>query len=391
MSPRRTTPGHPTAPRTGRPRTWLIAGVAAGAVGIWTVNARRSAPALPEATHAIAALPGFLPTVSNPTASLGVAPEGMVWIPGGEFSMGAADLTDPQDVVGMQATADARPIHRVVVDGFWIDRTEVTNDRFAAFVEATGYVTVAERPLRAEDFPGVPPASLVPGSAVFTPPGHAVPLDNELRWWTYVKGANWRRPLGPGSSIAGRGHYPVVHVGFEDANAYARWAGKRLPTEAEWEFAARGGLAGMRYPWGDEFRPDGRWMANSHQGHFPDHDGADDGFAGVGPVGRFPANGYGLFDVAGNVWEWVSDWYRPDYYATLAATGAVARNPQGPSSSFDPDEPGVAKRVHRGGSFLCTDQYCSRYLVGTRGKGEVVSGTNHLGFRCVKASTPADE
>jgi formylglycine-generating enzyme required for sulfatase activity len=308
----------------------------------------------------------------------------MVWIPGGEFSMGAADPADGRDVVGMQATTDSRPIHRVMVDGFWMDRTEVTNDQFAAFVEATGYVTVAERTPRAEDFPGAPAGSLVPGSVVFAPPHHPVPLDNDLQWWTYARGANWRQPSGPGSTIGGKGDHPVVHVAYDDAEAYARWAGKRLPTEAEWEFAARGGLTGALYPWGDEFRPGGRWMANSHQGHFPDHDAASDGVAGIGPVRRFPANGSGLFDVAGNVWEWVSVWYRPDYYATLAAAARPARNPQGPAASLDPAEPGVAKRVHRGGSFLCTDQYCSRYMVGTRGKGEVTTGTNHLGVRCVK-------
>jgi formylglycine-generating enzyme len=178
-----------------------------------------------------------------------------------------------------------------------------------------------------------------------------------------------------------------VHVAYEDAVAYATWAGKRLPTEAEWEFAARGGLTGQVYPWGNAFRKDGQWMANSHQGHFPDRDTGDDRFTGIAPVAQFPANGYGLYDVGGNVWEWVSDWYRPDYYAQLAAPGGIARNPQGPASSFDPDEPGVMKRVHRGGSFLCTDEYCSRYMVGTRGKGDVSTGTNHLGFRCV--SSPA--
>jgi formylglycine-generating enzyme len=175
----------------------------------------------------------------------------------------------------------------------------------------------------------------------------------------------------------------VVHVAFDDAVAYAKWAGKRLPTEAEWEFAARGGLSGKLYPWGDEFMPDGRVMANSYQGQFPVRDEGGDGFRGVGPVAQFPANAYGLYDVAGNVWEWVSDWYRPDYYAELAAAG-VARNPQGPDTPFDPSEPDQKKRVHRGGSFLCTDQYCSRYMVGTRGKGEVSTGTNHLGFRLVK-------
>jgi formylglycine-generating enzyme required for sulfatase activity len=270
------------------------------------------------------------------------------------------------------------------VDGFWMDRTEVTNEQFARFVKATGYVTVAEQTPRAEDFPGAPPESLVPGSVVFSPPHHAVPLSDPYQWWSEVRGATWRHPLGPKSSIAGKEHFPVVHIAYADALAYAQWTGKRLPTEAEWEFAARGGLAGQLFPWGDEFESGGRWMANTHQGHFPDHDSGEDSFTGIAPVAQFPPNGYGLYDVAGNVWEWVGDWYRPDYYAELASTGTIARNPRGPAVSLDPDEPGVKKRVHRGGSFLCTDQYCSRYMVGTRGKGDVGTGTNHLGFRCVK-------
>ena len=298
--------------------------------------------------------------------------------------------TDPQgadnNAVGMQATEDSRPTHRTYVDGFWMDRTEVTNEQFAAFVKATGYVTVAERMPTAAEFPGAPAENLVAGSVVFSAPDHPVPLDNHLQWWSYVKAASWRHPLGPASSIAGQENYPVVQVAYADAEAYAEWAGKRLPTEAEWEFAARGGLSGRSYPWGDTFTPDGRSMANTHQGHFPDHDSGDDGFAGIGPVAQFPANGYGLVDVAGNVWEWVSDWYRPDYYAQLAAAGGVARNPTGPGSSYDPGEPGQRKRVMRGGSFLCTDQYCSRYMVGTRGKGDVDTGTNHLGFRAVMSS-----
>ena len=289
------------------------------------------------------------------------------------------------DTVGMQATTDSRPIHRVYVDGFWMDATEVTNAQFAAFVKASGYVTVAERKPTAAEFPGAPPENLVAGSVVFSPPSHAVPLNDHFQWWTFVPGANWRHPRGPGSSIAGRDNDPVVQIAYEDAVAYATWAGKRLPTEAEWEFAARGGLSGGVFPWGNQFKVDGRWMANSHQGQFPHHDSADDRFEGVAPVGQFPPNGYGLYDVGGNVWEWVSDWYRPDYYAELAASGAVARNPQGPATPYDPAEPTEKKRVHRGGSFLCTDQYCSRYMVGTRGKGEVTTGTNHLGFRCVKA------
>ncbi|WP_447965394.1 formylglycine-generating enzyme family protein [Nitrospira sp. Ecomares 2.1] len=314
------------------------------------------------------------------------APDGMVWIPGGEFSMGAADSSDNEmNDVGMQATRDSRPIHPVYVDGFWMDKTEVTNAQFTLFVDATGYVTVAERTPRAEDFPGAPTENLVAGSVVFSPPDHSVPLDTHFRWWSYIKGANWRHPLGPTSDLNGREEYPVVHIAYEDAEAYAKWAGKRLPTEAEWEFAARGGLSGKVYPWGDEFRKDGQWMANSFQGQFPQQDTGDDRYTGIGPVAKFPPNGYGLYDVAGNVWEWTSDWYRPDYYARLTIAGGVAHNPQGPDSPFDPTEPGEKKRVHRGGSFLCTEQYCSRYMVGTRGKGEINTGTSHLGFRTVRS------
>ena len=281
--------------------------------------------------------------------------------------------------------SDARPIHRVRVDGFWMDRTEVTNDQYAAFVKATGYRTVAEQTPKAADFPGVPLENLVAGSAVFTPPETSVPLDDHLRWWIYVPGADWRHPQGPRSNLEGRGSFPVVHIAYPDAEAYARWAGKRLPTEAEWEFAARGGQTGQPYSWGSELLPESRWMANIWQGQFPIKNAADDGFAGIAPVGQYPANPYGLRDMAGNVWEWCSDWYRPDTYARLAADGKVADNPQGPPASFDPTEPGQPKRVHRGGSFLCTEQYCVRYMIGTRGKGEVSSASNHLGFRCVKA------
>lgn len=373
-------------PPTGR---WTMAVALATAAIAWFMIERdsvapRADPAAGVAAAGVVAA-GFQPTIELASPAPAAAPDGMVWIPGGEFSMGAAEPLDLQDVVGMQATRDSRPVHRVSVEGFWMDRTEVTNDQFAAFAEATGYVTVAERTPRPEDFPGTPRDLLVAGSLVFSPPGRAVPLDDERQWWTYAKGASWRHPLGPDSTIVGKGRYPVVHVAYDDAEAYAQWAGRRLPTEAEWEFAARGGLSGMLYPWGDEFSPGGRQMANRHHGHFPDDDAGTDGFAGIAPVGQFPPNGYGLVDVAGNVWEWVSDWYRADYYITLSSN-EVTRNPRGPSSSYDPHEPGVAKRVHRGGSFLCTDQYCSRYMVGTRGKGEVGTGTNHLGFRTVLAA-----
>jgi sulfatase modifying factor 1 len=328
----------------------------------------------------------FMPTLPGAESS-GEVPMGMAWIPGGEFSMGCAD---PRGMPygGSDPMADARPVHRVRVDGFWMDTTEVTNAQFADFVAATGYVTVAERKPAAEDFPGAPPENLVPGSIVFTPPEAAVPLRDatgaaHLRWWAYVPSANWRHPLGPGSGIEGRDEDPVVHVAFEDAEAFAAWAGKRLPTEAEWECAARGGLAGAPYPWGSEFLPDGRWMVNTWQGRFPVENTALDGYPGIAPVGNYPANAYGLHDMSGNVWEWCADWYRPDTHAR--GDDGVVVNPRGPDDSFDPQEPGVPKRVQRGGSFLCSDQYCSRYIIGTRGKGEVSSGTNHLGFRCVKS------
>lgn len=328
----------------------------------------------------------FLPTVANAAPAPGAAPQGMVWITGGEFSMGAQDPPDMNEV-GMQATKDSRPIHRVYVDGFFMDKTDVTNAQYAEFVKATGYITVAEKAPRAEDFPGASPENLVAGGVVFAPPDHAVALNDHFQWWSYVKGANWRHPTGPNSSVKGKENYPVVQIAYEDAAAYAKWAHKRLPTEAEWEFAARGGLAGKPFVWGDEFRPKGKWMANTYQGHFPNQDSGTDGFTGLAPVSQYAPNGYGLYDMAGNVWQWTSDWYRPDYYAQLAAAGGVARNPQGPAAPFDPAEPTEKKKTHRGGSFLCTDQYCSRYMVGTRGKGEVSTGTNHLGFRCVSAKS----
>jgi formylglycine-generating enzyme len=365
------------------PRRWILAVVVllmAGG-GSWIfVRSKSATTASPAVSR-----DGFLPTEENRAQPRAPAPDGMVWIPGGEFSMGAADpVGSDANEVGMQATTDSRPIHRVYVDGFWMDKTEVTNAQFAAFVKATGYVTVAERKPRPEDFPGAPPDKLVAGSVVFSPPDHAVPLTDHVQWWTYVPGANWRHPLGPDDDINDKDDYPVVHVAYEDAEAFAKWAGKRLPTEAEWEFAARGGLAGKPYVWGDELRPQGKWMANTHQGHFPDRDAGDDGYSGLTAVAKFPPNGYGLYDMAGNAWHWTTDWYRADYYAQLAAAGGVARNPRGPDASFDPSEPEQPKKVHRGGSFLCTDQYCSRYIVGTRGKGEVSTGTNHLSFRCVK-------
>jgi formylglycine-generating enzyme len=329
---------------------------------------------------------GFLPTIENSAKPEANNPAGMAWIPGGEFSMGSKDPRSLPDG-GREAMEDARPIHRVYVDGFWMDKTDVTNAQFARFVKATGYVTIAERKPNANDFPGVPIEKLVAGSLVFTPPPNPVSLDDYSQWWSYVPAANWRHPLGPKSSIVGKPNDPVVQVAYDDAAAYAKWAGMRLPTEAEWEFAARGGLTGKTYAWGNSMHPDGKWMANTHQGHFPDHDSAEDGHAGLAAVSQYPPNVYGLYDITGNVWQWTSDLYRAAYYAELAATGKVARNPHGPETSLDPAEPGVTKRVQRGGSFLCTSQYCSRYIVGTRGKGEVSSATNHVGFRCVQDQT----
>jgi formylglycine-generating enzyme required for sulfatase activity len=298
--------------------------------------------------------------------------DGMAWIPGGRFWMGTTHMED------------AQPVHEVEVKGFWMDKTDVTNQEFARFVKATGYVTIAERPLNPKDFPNLAADELGAGSVVFTPPAHPISLDNPLAWWQFVRGANWRHPEGPNSDIRGKENYPVVHIAWADANAYAKWAGKRLPTEAEWEFAARGGLDRQNYVWGNEFKPAGKWKANTFQGHFPDHNTSADGYSGIAPVASFEPNGYGLYDMAGNVWQWVSDWYRPDYYAQLNYDGVPAANPQGPRDSFDPQEPAVQKRVQKGGSYLCTDQYCERYMPGARGKGDPETGTNHLGFRCVR-------
>ena len=291
----------------------------------------------------------------------------MKWIQGGKFLMGADEFPD------------SRPMHEVVVDGFYIDEHEVTNAEFARFVVATNYKTVAERPLNPADYPGVPADKLVPGSAVFTPTVTSVSLDNPLQWWNYVPGASWSQPEGKGSSVKGRENYPVIHVSYEDAAAYAKWAGKRLPTEAEWEYAAQGGKGNHTYYWGDELKPANKWTANIYQGSFPDKNTKEDGYEGAAPVKSFPPNSYGLYDMDGNVWEWCQDLYRPDYYQK-----SVVKNPQGPKDSYDPDEPNAVKRVQRGGSFLCSDDYCIRYKAGSRGKGEVSSGSNNLGFRCVK-------
>ena len=330
----------------------------------------------------------FAPTILNTAVAPAPVPDGMVWIPGGEFSMGTDSSNESIcSLPGM--TRDAQPIHRVYVDGFWMDSTEVTNEQFARFVKATGYVTVAEQKPTQAEFPNAPPENLVAGSTVFTPTDSPVPLNDYFQWWSYVAGADWRHPTGPDSNLEGREKHPVVQVAYEDAVAYAKWAKKRLPTEAEWEFAARGGAAGETYVWGNDLIIDGKFQANIYQGKFPLRDGdtGEDGFQGIAPVAQYRANPFGLYDMAGNVWEWTSDWYRADYYQTLHQKGGAARNPSGPEIPFDPAEPTEKKRVHRGGSFLCTDKYCTRYIVGTRGKGESRTASNHIGFRCVMVPT----
>ena len=294
----------------------------------------------------------------------------MVWIPPGHFIMGSND----------PAFSDAVPLHEVSVHGYSMDEHEVTNAEFARFVQATGYTTIAERPMKPEDYPNVPVDKLVSGSAVFTPPAKDVSLDDPLAWWTYVAGASWHHPFGPSGPLC-KPNEPVVQVCYEDAIAYARWAGKRLPTETEWEYAAQGGKGNHTYYWGEELKPGGKWMANIFQGSFPGRNSKEDGYLFIAPVKSFPPNGYGLYDMEGNVWEWCNDFYRPDYYAK-----SPKENPQGPADSYDPDEPDAVKRVQRGGSFLCSDQYCIRYKAGSRGKGEFRSASNNLGFRCVKDS-----
>jgi formylglycine-generating enzyme len=306
---------------------------------------------------------------------------GMVWIPGGEFTMGTdAEMGWPEE----------KPAHRVRVDGFWMDETDVTNAQFRRFVEATGYVTTAERPVDAQEIlrqsppgtPTPPPEKLVPGSLVFrATSGPLEDLRDFSQWWRWTPGANWRHPEGLGSSIDGKDDYPVVQVSWDDAVAYAKWAGKRLPTEAEWEFAARGGLDNKPYVWGDDPPSDTNIHANVWQGEFPYKNTAADGYAGTSPVRAFPSNGYGLYDMSGNVWQWCSDWYQVDLYRDLARQVAV--NPKGPAKSFDPRQPYSPLRVQKGGSFLCNDAYCSRYRPSARHGCTPDTGMSHIGFRCV--------
>jgi len=298
----------------------------------------------------------------------------MAWIPGGTFRMGS-DSHYPEEA----------PAHNVTVDGFWMGRHTVTNADFKRFVDATGYVTAAERPANPEDYPGAKPEMLVPSSVMFKKATGPVDLKNHFNWWMYVPGANWRRPRGPGSHIKALMNHPVVHVAFEDAEAYAAWAGMALPTEAEWEFAARGGLEGAEFVWGNEFTPNGKPMANTWQGDFPWQNLVEDGYEWTAPVGAFPPNGYGLFEMAGNVWEWTTDWFQD--HAKIKKACCTIDNPRGcdPEQSYDPRTPEIkiARKVMKGGSYLCAPNYCRRYRPAARMAQPVDTSTCHLGFRCI--------
>jgi formylglycine-generating enzyme required for sulfatase activity len=316
-------------------------------------------------------------------------PAGMVWIAGGEFSMGC-------ELPGSKL--NERPIVKVRVDGFWIDEHDVTNAEFRKFTEATGYKTTAERPVDWEEIkkqlaPGTPKPPdefLRPGSMVFKPTAGPVDLKEMAGWWTWTIGASWQHPTGPHSNLDGLDEHPVVQVSWDDAVAYAQWAGKRLPTEAEWEFAARGGLEGKRFAWGDEFKPGEKFMVNTWTGKFPYKNTKEDGFERTSPVKTFPANGYGLYDMGGNVWNWCSDWYRVDTHARMKLDPSSCQNPQGPKSSYSPAHPNQTERVTKGGSFLCHVDYCESYRPAARRGTPPDTGMSHIGFRCAlsEVSTP---
>ncbi|WP_443939263.1 formylglycine-generating enzyme family protein [Pedobacter sp. MW01-1-1] len=317
------------------------------------------------------------------------APEGMVLIPGGTFTMGESN--DPNGANNINA-------YGVELDSFYMDQTEVTNKQFAQFVKETNYVTVAERPIDWEEIkkqlpPGVPKpdaSKLLPGALIFDPQKDIANLYDISQWWTWKTGADWKHPNGPESSIEGKDDYPVVQIAYDDAMAYCKWAGKRLPTEAEWEYASRGGKPNHKYAWGDNLTPEGKYLANYFQGIFPKDNTKLDGYEGAAPAKSYPANGFGLYDMIGNVWEWTNDWYRTDTHVQnkLASNSGMCYNPKGPSKSYDPDEPLVPKHVVKGGSFLCSDQYCSNYRPDSRMATAYDSGQEHLGFRCVKDVHP---
>jgi formylglycine-generating enzyme required for sulfatase activity len=304
-----------------------------------------------------------------------VSRDAMIWIPGGTFAMGS-DKHYPEE----------SPVHRVAVDGFHIDRTPVTNRQFKRFVKETGYVTLAEIPPDPKDYPGALPHMLYAGSLVFLPPSHPVDLRDWSQWWVFLKGANWRRPAGAKSSINGLDNHPVVHVALADAQAYAKWAGKDLPTEAEWEFAARGGLDRAEFAWGDELTPGGKHLANTWQGEFPYQNLSSDGFERTSPVTAFPPNGYGLHDMIGNVWEWTTDWYAPRHEAEAPKSCCIPENPRGAreETSYDPQQAiKIPRKVIKGGSHLCAPNYCRRYRPAARHAHPVETSTSHIGFRCI--------
>ena len=300
----------------------------------------------------------------------------MVFIPGGTFRMGSD-----------KHYAEEAPVHRVTVGAFWIDRTPVTNRNFRKFVTATGHVTFAEIPPDPKDYPGALPHMLKAGSLVFDPPNHPVDTRDWSQWWTFKFGANWRRPYGPRSSIGGLDDHPVVHVTYRDAEAYAKWAGKDLPTEAEFEFAARGGLDGAEFAWGDELTPGNRQMANTWQGTFPFENLALDGYKRTSPVTAFPPNGYGVYDMIGNVWEWTSDWYSTKHEADAPKACCIPENPRGgrEDASYDPCQPQIKipRKALKGGSHLCAPNYCRRYRPAARHAEPIDTSTSHVGFRCV--------
>lgn len=309
---------------------------------------------------------------------------GMVWIPAGTYRMGS-DNHYPEEA----------PAHPVEVDGFWMDASPVTNAQFRQFVQATEHVTFCETPPDASDYPGADPAMLVPASVVFVAPTHRVGLGDHYQWWQFVPGADWQHPQGPGSSLEGREDHPVVHVAYADIEAYARWAGKQLPTEAEFEWAARGGGADSEYAWGDELAPDGKHLANTWQGEFPWQNLAEDGHVGTSPVGAYPANGYGLWDMIGNVWEWTCDWYSARHPPAALKACCIPSNPRGGArdASYDPAQPQIRipRKVMKGGSHLCAPNYCRRYRPAARMSQPVDTSTSHLGFRCVVRGVTSGE